>query len=57
MFSFHLPGADREGVARVDCRDGLHQEGGQEVGEAEVDQHQVEARVLHRLVVTDRGHN
>ena len=54
---FYLPGAYREGVARVDGRDGLHQERGQQVGEAEVDQQQVEAGVLHGLVVSDRGHH
>ena len=51
------PGAHGEGVSGVDGGDGLHEEGGEQVGEAEVGQQQVQARVLHGLVVPDGRHH
>ena len=46
----YLPAAGGDGVAAVDGRDGFHQEGDDQVGEAEVEQQQV-CRRAHQLIV------
>ena len=47
----YLPVSCGYGVASIDGRDWLHQEGDEQVGEAEVDQQHVRRRVLQLLVV------
>ena len=57
LTSAYPPGSHGERVSGVDGGDGLHEEGGEQVGEAEVGQQQVQARVLHGLVVPDGRHH
>ena len=53
----HLPPPHGHRVAGVDGRDWLHQEGGEEVGEAKVDEQQMNCRILHLLVMSYCGHH
>ena len=55
--ALYLPVACGDGVGTVDGRNGLDQEGDNEVGEAEVEEEQVGGGGHQLVVVTDCGHH